>query len=216
MKFHKIIKSLIFLLFLIVGKLQYGVAQGQAEILGTVTDTTGAVIAGAQVAIINDATGQSRTVTTNQNGDYTAPGLNVGVYTVRCTMNGFKESVRTAIQLNVNDALRVNVQMELGSVGQSVTVQAYAVQVQSDSSEVSNLISRKQISQLDINGRNVVALTQIAPGVTSNAPDFNLPTETSNYTPSVNGMNPSTNVWLIDGGEAYDREWPERARQSLW
>ncbi len=205
LKFHKTIRSLIFLLLMLVAKLQYGAAQGQAEILGTVTDASGAVIAGAQVAIINDATGQSRTVTTNQSGDYTAPGLNVGVYTVRCTMNGFKESVRTTIQLNVNDTLRVNVQMELGSVGQSVTVQAYAVQVQSDSSEVSNLISSKQISQLDINGRNVVALTQIAPGVTSNAPDFNLPTETSNYTPSVNGMNPSTNVWLIDGGEAYDR-----------
>jgi hypothetical protein len=181
------------------------IAQGQTEILGTVTDTTGAVIAGAQVVVQNDATGLTRTVTTNQNGDYTVTGLNIGVYTVRCTMNGFKESVRTAIQLNVNDALRINFEMQPGSVGQSVTVQAYAVQVQSDSSEVSNLISDKQISQLDINGRNVVALTQIAPGVTSNAPDFNLPTETSNYTPSVNGMNPSTNVWLIDGGEAYDR-----------
>ena len=179
--------------------------QGQTEILGTVTDTTGAAIAGAQVVLRDDATGITRTVTTNQSGDYTASGLNIGTYTVRCTMTGFKEAVRTSIQLNVNDALRINFQMELGSVGQSVTVQAYAVQVQSDSSEVSDLISSKQISQLDINGRNVVALTRIAPGVTSNAPDFNLPTETSNYTPSVNGMNPSTNVWLIDGGEAYDR-----------
>jgi hypothetical protein len=205
MKRHPLILwSLIFVL-LCAGFSQRAFAQGQTQILGTVTDTTGAVVPAAQVIVTNDETGQSRTVVTNASGDYTATGLNIGRYTVRCSQTGFKESIRTSIPLNVNDTLRVDFRMELGAANQSVTVQANALQVQSDSSEVSNLISEKQISQLDINGRNVVALTSVSPGVTTNAPDFNLPTQTSNYTPSVNGMNPSTNVFLIDGGEAYDR-----------
>lgn len=205
LKARKIFGLATLLLWLVGMAAPAALAQGQTEILGTVTDASGAVISGAEVKITSDATGQTRSVTTNDSGEYVASGLNVGVYTVRCTRDGFKESVRTSIQLNVNDTLRINFQMQPGAVGQSVTVQAYAVQVQSDSNEVSNLISGKQISQLDINGRNVVALTQVTPGVTSNAPDFNLPTETSNYTPSVNGMNPANNVWLIDGAEAYDR-----------
>jgi hypothetical protein len=120
-------------------------------------------------------------------------------------MQGFKDYAKNGIPLNVNDTVRVDIRMETGGASQTVTVNANALQVQSDSSEISYLISGNQVSELDINGRNIIALTSLGPGVTTNAADFNLPTQTSNYTPSFNGMPPAANVWLIDGGEAYDR-----------
>jgi Carboxypeptidase regulatory-like domain len=196
--------ALVFLL-LCAGSSHRASAQGQTQILGTVTDTTGAVVPGAQVVVSNDETGQSRAVVTNASGDYTATALNIGQYTVRCKQTGFKESVRTSITLNVNDTLRIDFHMELGTVDQSVTAQADALQVQSDSNAISTLISGDQVSQLDINGRNVVGLAALGAGVTTNASDFVVPTQTSSLSPSFNGMGPANNRWMIDGGEAYDR-----------
>ncbi len=187
----------------LVPRLFYG--QERATIVGTVTDPTGAVLPGANVMITNSATGLSRRLETNNGGAFNAPDLDIGTYTVNCKMQGFKEYTTKGITLNVNATVRVDIRMEPGGASQTVTVNANALQVQSDSNEISYLISGKQVSQLDINGRNVVALTALGPGVTSNASDFNLPTQTSNYTPSFNGMGPATNRWLIDGGEAYDR-----------
>lgn len=179
--------------------------QDRATIVGTVTDSTGAVVPGATVVITNSAAGTNRTLETNSSGNFNAPDLNIGTYSVRCTMQGFKEYTKNGIALNINDTVRADIQLETGTVSQNVTVTANALEVQADSSEVSYLISGSQVSQLDINGRNIVALTQLGPGVTTNASDFVLPTQTSSQSPSFNGMGPANNRWIIDGGEAYDR-----------
>jgi Carboxypeptidase regulatory-like domain len=184
-------------------RLSYG--QERATIVGTVTDSTGAVLPGADVVITNSETGISRKLIANRTGDFNAPDLNIGTYSIDCKAQGFKEFTKTAIPLNVNDTVRVDVRMEPGATNQSVTVTANALQVQSDSSEISYLISGQQVSQLDINGRNVVGLTALGPGVTTNVSDFVLPTQTSSTSPSFNGMGPANNRWIIDGSEAYDR-----------
>jgi hypothetical protein len=187
----------------LVPRLSYG--QERAAIVGTVTDSTGAVLPGADVVITNSDTGISRKLVANRTGDFNAPDLNIGTYSIDCKAAGFKEFTKTGIPLNVNDTVRVDVRMEPGATSQSVTVTANALQVQSDSSEISYLISGQQVSQLDINGRNVVGLTALGPGVTSNVGDFVLPTQTSSTSPSFNGMGPANNRWIIDGSEAYDR-----------
>ena len=92
------------------------------------------------------------------------------------------------------------------TASETVTVEATAVTVQSDSSEVSDLISGKQVSKLAINGRNIVALATLTPGASADLPDFNLPISVGSSTGvSFNGKRPEHNIWMIDGGENYDR-----------
>jgi hypothetical protein len=181
-------------------------AQEQTAIVGTVTDATGSVLPGVHITITNEATGQSRTLDSNNSGDYAAPSLAIGTYTVKATSPKFKEYVETGISLTVGATVRADIRMNLGSTTETVSVSAETEQVQSDTSEVSNLISSKEISNLDINGRDILSLLTLGAGVTTTAPDFQVPTAvTASFVYAFNGMSASDNVWLIDGGEAYDR-----------
>lgn len=180
--------------------------QSTGSIVGTVSDPTGAVVAGVEVKITNKNTGQSRTVTTNDSGAYQAGQLSVGTYSIEATNAGFKKYEATGITLNVNDTVRIDATLEIGNASESVTVAADAVQVQSDSNEQSNLISGKQVVQLAINGRNITQLTTLGTGATTNSPDFQVPSALLGGTSvSFNGQRPEHNLYLIDGGENYDR-----------
>ena len=96
--------------------------------------------------------------------------------------------------------------MQVGEAKESVTVAADAIQVQSATNEVSSVITTQQITQLDTNGRNPIQLATLTPGAASSLPDFNAPTAlSSNNDISFNGQRPQHNLWLIDGGENYDR-----------
>jgi hypothetical protein len=181
-------------------------AQATASIVGTVTDPTGAVVAGADVKISNAATGQSRTLKSNSSGAYQAPDLQPGSYSVEVTASGFKKFERTGITLNVNDVARADAALQVGEATESVTVAADAVRVQSDTNEQSDLISGKQVSQLAINGRNITALTTLGTGASTNTIGFQVPSALlggSNV--SFNGQRSSHNLYMIDGGENYDR-----------
>jgi hypothetical protein len=181
-------------------------AQSTAAIGGTVTDPTGAVVAGGQVKITNTSTGQSRELTTNSAGSYQAPDLQVGTYNVEVTAPGFKKFERTGIVLNVNDTIRADATLQVGESTESVTVAADAVQVQSDSNEQSNLITSRQVSQLALNGRNITSLTTIGTGASTNSADFQTPSPLLGGTNvSFNGQRSNHNLWMIDGGENYDR-----------
>src|ERR1700678_473357 len=116
-------------------RLSYG--QERAAIVGTVTDSTGAVLPGADVVITNSETGISRKLVANRTGDFNAPDLNIGTYAIDCKVPGFKEFTKTGIPLNVNDTVRVDVRMEPGASNQTVTVAANALQLKSDTSEFS-------------------------------------------------------------------------------
>jgi hypothetical protein len=180
--------------------------QEKATIVGTVTDSTGSVIPSARITIINPATLASRAIQTNDAGNFVAPELNIGQYTVKVEKEGFKTYQRTGIVLNVNDTVRVDVPMQIGEMVESVTVEAESVKVQSDSGEVSDLISGKQMTQIAVNGRNVMDLATLTTGVSSDLPDFNLPIPVgSSGNLSFNGLRPEHNIWMIDGGENYDR-----------
>lgn len=181
-------------------------AQQQATINGTVTDPSGATIPGAQVTVTNSATGVSHTVTTNSDGAYQIPQLEIGSYNVKVTSSGFKSYQQTGVILNVSATVRVDAKLELGQASESVTVSAEAVQVQTESNEQSNLITGTQIENLATNGRNIIGLTALGTGVSSALPSFNQPTSvTADNNISFNGQRPDHNIWLIDGGENYDR-----------
>jgi hypothetical protein len=177
-----------------------------ATVLGTVTDPTGSVVPGATITITNTGTNAKRVLQTNSAGSYIAPELQIGPYSVRAEAAGFKAYARTGITLDSNDTVRVDAVLEVGQVSESVTVAADVIKVESDSAEVSDLISGAQVADLAINGRHMAALAILTPGASSDLPDLNLPVSVAGSTNiSFNGQREEHNVWMIDGGENYDR-----------
>jgi hypothetical protein len=184
------------------------VAYGQetASIVGTVTDPSGSAVPNAKVTITNTDTGIVRPTTSNVTGSFAAHELTIGRYTVRVEAGGFKASERTGIVLNVNDTVRADIALQIGESKDSVTVEANAVQVQSETSEVSKTVTAAEVADLATNGRNVIQLATLAPGAASNIPDFDTPmAQTQNRSIQFNGQRSDHNDWIINGGEAYDR-----------
>ena len=181
-------------------------AQNTGEITGTVTDSTGAIVPKATVTVVALTTGESHTAKTNGDGLFDFTGLDNGKYNLTVQMPGFATYKKNNIVLNVAQTLKEIVPLSTGTENQTVTVEADALQVQSETSEVSTLITGQQIVQLATNGRNVISLTSIGTGVSTTNPSFNgVTAQGSSFNLSFNGMRPDHNNWLIDGGEVYDR-----------
>jgi len=180
--------------------------QANSNITGIVSDQSGAVIAGANITLTDSATGATKTTVSGETGLYEIAGLNSGMYNLSVIAKGFQTFLQNGIVVNISATFRVDPRMTVGSESTTVTVQADALTVQSDSNVVSTLINEQQITELATNGRNIVALATLGLGVSGNLPDSNTPTSVgSSFTISFNGLNQAHNIWLIDGGEAYDR-----------
>lgn len=178
----------------------------EATLVGTVTDPTGSVISNVKITAINTDTNQSTNIVTNDSGEYVLPDLHIGHYTISARASGFKGADRKNVVLNVGDRTRIDFQMQVGATSESVTVEADAVHVQSDTGEVSDLVTGQQITQLATNGRSVFELEALTPGASSMQADFQVPTSAGgDFNVSFNGQRVAHNLWLIDGGEAADR-----------
>ncbi len=178
----------------------------EATIVGTVTDPSGAVVPGVKIFVTNTDKSQTTDVSTNDSGQFVVPSLTIGHYNVKAEVAGFKTFEQNDIVLQVGDRSRVDVKLQVGNTKESITVEAEAVAVQSESGEVSEVITNKQIEQLATNGRSIYALTTLVPGASGNMSDLNIPTPLAgDGGVSFNGMRQSHNLYLIDGGEAADR-----------
>ena len=205
-RFPRIFLSLAAAVWLLLVSVNLASAQSGGELIGTVTDPSGAVIPNANVTVTSVETGKERTVASNGSGIFDFPSLDVGNYNLAVSAAGFETYKQNGIVINVAATARADVHLEVGGGNQVVTVQANALQVQTDTNEVSTLITGQQISQLATNGRNVTALTTLGTGVSSNLPSFNgVTAQGSDANISFNGLRPDHNNWLIDGGEVYDR-----------
>jgi hypothetical protein len=181
-------------------------AQENAELTGSVTDATGAVIPKAKVTITNIGTGEARSAASNGAGLYDFSGLNHGTYNLKVEAQGFKVYQKTGIVVDVAATVPENIVLEIGTSNQTVEVKADALHLQTETNEISTLISGQQLTQLATNGRNMVSLATLGTGVSNNLPSFNgVTAQGSAFGLSFNGMRPDHNDWLIDGGEAYDR-----------
>ena len=181
-------------------------AQDNATITGTVTDASGALIPNAKIVLTNPATGQEREATANTAGAFRFANVGVGRYNLVATAQGFQKFSRTDIVVNVAQTLEENVTMAVGSQTQTVTVAADALQVQTETNEVSTLISGQQVEQLATNGRNITSLAALGLGVSNNLPPFSgVNALTSANGISFNGTRTTHNIYLIDGGEQNDR-----------
>jgi hypothetical protein len=195
--------SRLFLLVLLLGFAFTAWAQ-EAAIVGSITDPTGAVIPGATITITNAETGQATTVTSNEAGQYVAPSLRIGTYTVKAEASGFKTWMSSGLVLRVGDRARVDAKLEIGTAAESVTVEAGVIRVQSETSEISDVVTGSQITSMMSNGRHFGVLAALVPGASSLMQSFNFP-QAGNVNISFNGANPAHNVWLADGAENYDR-----------
>jgi len=173
-------------------------------ILGTVLDSSGASVPGASVTIANSETGLTRIVTTDSTGEYNAPSLPPGAYSVSAEMRGFKKVSLAGIRLNVDQKARVNLKLEVGEITESIQVQATIPLVQSDSSEMGATVNETQMKELPLNGRDFVQLTRLLPGVSRGVPGANNDGAgnegwrmSSAFT--ANGMRTRDNNFLLDG-----------------
>jgi hypothetical protein len=173
-------------------------------ILGTVTDSSGAIVAGAKVTIINEGTALTRTVTSDANGEYTAPSLPTGHYTVMTEMTGFKALALSNIEVGVDQRVRINLKLDLGAMTESVSVKAETPLVQTSSSELGTTVGNAQIEALPLNGRNFVNLTRTVPGVLRGIPGANIDGAGSlawraSASFSANGQRARDNNFMLDG-----------------
>ncbi|MFZ1086825.1 MAG: carboxypeptidase-like regulatory domain-containing protein, partial [Terracidiphilus sp.] len=181
-------------------------AQANSEITGIVTDQTGAVVAGADVSVVDPTTGFTRATVSGPTGLFDIAGLNPANYNLTVTAKGFEKFVQTGIVVNVSGTFRVDAKLTLGAETQTVSVVADALAVQTDSNVVSTLINSEEISEIATENRNFAGLAALGLGVSSGLPDSNTPGAVgSSFTISVNGLRESHNIWLIDGGESDDR-----------
>jgi hypothetical protein len=180
-------------------------AQDTAQIVGTVSDTTGAVIPNAKVTIANSDKGYTRDLVSNSAGSFAASALPIGNYVVTAEAQGFEKLVRSGISLQVGQIQRVDLQLTLGQVTQEVTVTGNIPKVQTETAAISDVVSGTQIANLELNGRNFVTLATLVPGA---VPDNGLDTSHvgvyGNNNISFNGNRMQYNNWEIDGGNNTD------------
>lgn len=195
-----------FLLVVLVMSLGLANATAQttsATVTGTVTDQKGAAIPGASVVVESVQTHLQSKVLTNSAGFYRVAGLIPDTYSAMVTKQGFKSSVQSDIELHGQDQVEINFSLTVGAVTESVTVTSAEPLLQSDSSTVSTVIEEQQIADAPLNGRNVMGLAALTPGVvpqgaTSGNP-LNNQSSIGNYT------NPAGwNDFQIGGGVAGD------------
>lgn len=182
-----------FLLALIIGLAP--AAFGQAtfgNIIGTVTDPTGAEIPGVKVTAQNTATGVSATVATNASGNYVAPHLLPGAYTLTFSKAGFQSYVQKNVTVAVGTSTNVNAEMKIGAVTQQVTVNAAPPLLETDKAEVTTLLSSHTLENIPVLGRNFTAFEMLLPGTVKN-----------NFQHPLN-ENPGNDILVNTNGQDYD------------
>jgi hypothetical protein len=147
-----------------------GKAQTSGEITGLVSDSSGAAVSGASVIVTNKATGASRNVITNNEGLYAFPSLLPGVYELKVEQGGFKTARLDNIRIEVQQAVRLDVKMEVGAVGESVTISSVGALLNAENATVGTVIENKIVTELPLNGRQYLNLVALSPNVNVLAP----------------------------------------------
>ena len=180
-------------------------AQDTASITGTVTDSSGAAVPNAQVAVKNAEHGINRSSTSNGSGDFLFASLPIGSYDLTVTAGGFKKYQARGIILRVADKARVNVPLEVGTITTEVIVEGSDVaQVETQTSDLGNTVTGKEISQLELNGRDFTQLVALSPGVTDQSGNDEGEPGATTVAFSINGGRTEYNNFEIDGGDALD------------
>ena len=162
------------------------------RIMGTLTDQSGGVISGASVTVIDTDRGVSLTLETNSAGEYNAPTLSPGTYTIRAEAKGFRVFERQKIVLEVGKEVRVDATLEPGEQSQTVTVTESLPLVDATTATLGGTLNNADINDLPLNGRNYQSLLGLRPGVMLQAGG-------GPWTQSTNGVRPDESAWMVEG-----------------
>jgi hypothetical protein len=210
--FFQRFKSLVILLATLLTLTSAAFAQlTTADILGTVTDASGAVVPNANVTLVDLGTNETRTVQSNGSGDYIFTLLAVGHYSITVKASGFQESVTRDLAVEAGDRARSDAHLQLGSESTIVEVTATTPLLQTESATVSSNVTAMAVQDLPLNGRNFVQLVQLVPGA-NEGPGNGLSSggrpddrRTNAAGLSVNGQDDTLNNWVVDGIDNNER-----------
>jgi Carboxypeptidase regulatory-like domain len=177
-------------------------AQATATIVGTVTDASGKVVANVNIVVTQKETGLTRQTTTNDRGLYIVPSLPVGTYSVTAEASGFKRKTLTDIILQVNQEPRIDLELEIGQVSETITVTSQAPLLQAENASVGQVIDNRYTTQIPLNGRDFSQLILLTPGAVTRPGGFDL--TSGSATGSLGsgvaiGGRDAHNNFLIDG-----------------
>src|SRR5579884_1046195 len=199
---NSIASALRFFTFLYGMLLLCAYAQVTASISGRVEDASGGGVANATVTVKNVETGATRTVTTNEAGDFRVLSLPLGLQEVKAEKEGFKAAVRTGIKLDVGQEAVVTLQLEVGEIAQSITVREEVPVVNTTPNAVSGIVDERAVKELPLNGRSFDNLITLNPGAVNYTSMKSVNTTTSEGNSfSVAGRRPQENLFLINGIE---------------
>jgi Carboxypeptidase regulatory-like domain len=174
-------------------------AGATGSILGTVSDSSGAIIPNVTVTVTNTATGVANRTVTSSAGDYVVPALMPGTYSVAAEAKGFEKDVASGITLSVNQRARVDLTLKPGAVSETVDVTAQAVSLDTDSAALSQLVSQQQVEELPLNGRNFLQLLLVGAGAVTVGGEQGTMRQGQGNAISVNGGRPEGNNYTLDG-----------------
>jgi hypothetical protein len=192
-------------LFLLAGSILFA-QNNTGRISGTISDSSGAVIPGAQITAINQATKVASRATTNSNGYFVIPNLQVGAYDVAVEATGFRKAERVGYDLVDNGHIAADFKLEVGGVSETVQVtEVLGETVNTVSGELAHTIDAEQVQDLALNGRNYLQLVSLIPGVALLDEDQMATTTSLSVTTwAANGGRPGTSHLMIDGGMNLD------------
>ena len=198
-------RAVLAVLGLLFGFLPAGIAQvTTGSILGTVHDATGAVLPGATVTITDTGKGTTTVKQTDNEGNYSAPYLLPGSYNISVEAQGFKRSLQNNVVLDIDQKAQVDFTLETGGASETVEVTTAPPLIRLDSSELGEVVGKREVQNLPLNGRNFAQLVYLVPGVTTGQAGENLsgsssfnPRAASNF--NALGSQANTNAWIVDG-----------------
>jgi len=178
-------------------------AQDTATIVGTVSDSSGAVIPGAKISVTNPVRGFVRDLTSNTAGEYVANRIPIGDYVISCEALGFQKLERKGITLSAGQTQRVDLILTVGQLNQKIEVVGNVAKVETENATISNVVTSKQIDNLALNGQNFLGLTFLVPGamITNSQPEaMQLGHSGSEVSASFNGARTNYSQLEYDGG----------------
>ena len=176
-----------------------GQAGQTGTILGTVTDSTGAVVPGVAVTVTNTSTNVAFRTVTSSSGDYQAPDRLPGPYSVTAVAKGFQKAVTSGFTLTVDQKVRVNITLKPGEVTETMSVTAQGVALDTDSEALSTLVSQQQVENLPLNGRNFMQLLLVTAGAVTIGGEQGSMRQGEGDAISINGGRPEGNNYTLDG-----------------
>jgi hypothetical protein len=186
----------------LTGVLFLSAQTSEGRILGTVTDTSGAVVASARITVTNTATNVGRFLETNHSGEYVAPALDPGTYMVAAEAAGFMKAVSTSVLLEVSREVRVDLKLKPGAITETMEVTAEGALADTSDTTLNGVLSNRAINEMPLQGRDFQNLLPLHPGV-QRTPGGGFHSVTSN------GNRPDDNNFYIDGADDNDAYYGE-------